>query len=163
MDDSALIATLEAVLQHPDVSRRNRVFLTDCLPNLRSGTLPAKDREDLIAIARDFAHNHPLTASAMIGDANTISDANAALGNTTNGDFTQSNQSGGTNFEHAQIERVRDIIGGNQSITNNYGPQIDLTPLIEAYLDDLQIECCRLPLADVEADNFDPQQKQILD
>ena len=30
MDGSALIATLETVLQDPDVSRRNRVFLTDC-------------------------------------------------------------------------------------------------------------------------------------
>ena len=118
----------------------------------------------MTAIARDFAHNHSTTASATIGDANTITDANAAFGNTTFGDFTQKTISGGIDLSGSQIDRVRDMIGGNQSITNNYGPQIDLTPLIEAYLDDLQIECCRLPLADVDGDNFDPQQNQsVLD
>ena len=116
----------------------------------------------MTAIARDFAHNHSTTASATIGDANTITDANAARGNTTFGDFTQQNLSGGIDARHSHFDRVRDMIGSNQSITHNYGTQTDLTPMIEAYLDDLQIECCRLPLADVDGDNFD-QNQSVLD
>ena len=162
MDDTTLIAMLEAALQHPDVSRRNRLFIADCLPDLRNETLTDKDRAELFAIARDFAVHHPTAAHATLGDANTITDANAAIGNMTGRDFTQNTQSGGIDNRDATFERVRDIIGGNQSITNNYGAQTDLRPLIEAYLDDLQIECCRLPLADVDVDNFDPQQNQIV-
>jgi predicted NACHT family NTPase len=42
---------------------------------------------------------------------------------------------------------------------NYYGPPTDLNALLDAYLDTLQADCCRLPLADV--DDFDPQQSQI--
>jgi formylglycine-generating enzyme required for sulfatase activity len=101
----------------------------------------------------------PTAAMATLGNDNAIADANAVIGNKAGRDLVQRTQSGGVAADGVQI--TGDIAGRDyhQTTYNYYGAQTDLKPLLDAYLDALLSDCCRLPLADV--DDFDPQQSQI--
>jgi hypothetical protein len=113
MVDVTLIQSLETALNHGTLNDRDVRRVRKLLPDLRTGSLDPDDRLDLVEIATEFAHNQPAATvtSVTLGDANTIADANAAIGNRTGRDFNQKNQSGGVDASGTHIELMRDMVG----------------------------------------------------
>ena len=136
MDDATLIQILESALDHGTLSDRDGRRITKLLPALRAGTLGPDDRLDLEEIASDVGRNQPQSASATVGDDNTITDANAAIGNVTGGNLTQKTISRGIDFSNADIEKMGDPVAGDKIVNQFFGgkPPRDGKTLLTAYL-----------------------------
>jgi len=87
--------------------------------------------------APDRPTNTASPAAATVGDANAITDATAAIGNTTGGDFTQNNQSGGINFQQAEIAQMGDPVARDKIVNQFFGgkPPPNGPALLHTYLD----------------------------